>query len=615
MQRRLTAVAFVLLTLLPVARVAATWHVFSRTLDEPAHVGSGREWLEKGTYVRDVEHPPLARVLEAIASRIGGGDEVIRARAGNLPFLLIALMVVAMWTARLFGNAAALIALALFGALPPVLAHSGLATTDCAAMAMTALALYRFAVWLEKPSWRNAIFCGIAIGLGLIAKFSFVVYFPIGALAFIGAQWAVRADAAGGEVGHGRRSFHSPMTSRAQRSQLPTAHRALRASEILAGIALAALFVWAGYCFSAGTLDDARLQVLPHDAMPYLVASYSRVPGYEWVRADHIAWCRKYCGKAARHGVTNIDFVDWAKAAGYPSPLAGRLGRDTMAGAPPIHRPTIDKVLEPIRAAEHRFAQRAVIPAPLFFAGIERVEYHAQTGHPAFLLGMKSDHGWWYYFPVVFFFKTPLTFFILCVAGVVMLLRGVQAPSPVHVAEVRGVAIAPLLMLISAMASGINIGLRHILPIYPLLAICAAYAAITMWRHARLRWVLAPLLVWYFAGTALAHPDYLPYFNELAGEHPERIAVDSNLDWGQDLKRLGDVVVREHIDLLHVAAFGDWGRYCVVAKELKPNQRVTGWVALSETALRWREGEGYKWLEAYPVRRIGKSIRLYYIAR
>jgi 4-amino-4-deoxy-L-arabinose transferase-like glycosyltransferase len=118
MGRKLTAVAFVLLTLLPLARVAATWHVFSRTVDEPAHVGAGREWLEKGTYQRDVEHPPLARVLEAIASRLGGGgDEVIRARAGNLPFLLIALIVVAMWTARLFGNAAALIALALFGAL------------------------------------------------------------------------------------------------------------------------------------------------------------------------------------------------------------------------------------------------------------------------------------------------------------------------------------------------------------------------------------------------------------------------------------------------------------------------------------------------------------------
>jgi 4-amino-4-deoxy-L-arabinose transferase-like glycosyltransferase len=596
MGRKLTAVAFVLLTLLPLARVAATWHVFSRTVDEPAHVGAGREWLEKGTYQRDVEHPPLARVLEAIASRLGGGggDEVIRARAGNLPFLLIALIVVAMWTARLFGNAAALIALALFGALPPVLAHAGLATTDCAAMAMTALALYRFAIWLDEPSWRNAIFCGIAIGLGLIAKFSFVVYFPIGALAFVGsAQWAVR---------------------RAQRSQLPTAHRALYIRQIPAVIAVAALLVWAGYRFSAGTLDDARLQVLPHDAMPYLVASYSKVPGYEWVRADHIAWCRRYCGKAARHGVTSIDFADWAKAAGYPSPLAGRLGRDTMAGAPPIHRRDIDKVLEPVRAAEHRFAQRAVIPAPLFFAGIERVEYHSQTGHPAFLLGKRSGHGWWYYFPVVFFFKTPLPFFILCIAGVVMLLHGGQAPSPVP--EARGVALAPLLMLIPAMASGINIGLRHILPIYPLLAICAAYAAITMWRHARLRWVLAVLLLWYFAGTAIAHPDYLPYFNELAGEHPEHIAVDSNLDWGQDLKRLGDVVVREHIDPLHVAAFGDWGRYCVAAEELKPNQCVTGWVALSETVLRWPEGEGYEWLEAYrPVKRIGKSIRLYYIAQ
>jgi 4-amino-4-deoxy-L-arabinose transferase-like glycosyltransferase len=214
MGRKLTAVAFAVLTLLPLARVAATWHVFSRTIDEPAHVAAGREWLEKGTYERDAEHPPLARVVEAIASRLAsrigggdGGDEVIRARAGNLPFLLIALIVVASWTARLFDNAASLIALALFGALPPVLAHAGLATTDCAAMAMTALALYRFAIWLEEPTWRNAIFCGIAIGLGLIAKFSFFVYSPIGALALMSARWAVRS---------------------AQLGSLRTAHRAMR---------------------------------------------------------------------------------------------------------------------------------------------------------------------------------------------------------------------------------------------------------------------------------------------------------------------------------------------------------------------------------------------------
>ena len=40
-------------------------------------------------------------------------------------------------------------------------------------------------------------------------------------------------------------------------------------------------------------------------------------------------------------------------------------------------------------------------------------------------------------------------------------------------------------------------------------------------------------------GSLAAHPDYLAYFNALAGDDPERIVVDSDLDWGQDIKRLG----------------------------------------------------------------------------
>src|SRR5439155_1607300 len=120
----------------------------------------------------------------------------------------------------------------------------------------------------------------------------------------------------------------------------------------------------------------------------------------------------------------------------------------------------------------------------------------------------------------------------------------------------------------------------------------------------------------FFVATAIAHPDYLPYFNEAAGRHPEAIAVDSNLDWGQDLQRLGNAIKRQHLEPIHIAAFGDWRRHAPEAQALRPNERVTGWIALSETERRWKDGPGYAWLDAYrPVKRIGKSIRLYYIAR
>src|SRR6202044_3917194 len=53
-----------------------------------------------------------------------------------------------------------------------------------------------------------------------------------------------------------------------------------------------------------------------------------------------------------------------------------------------------------------------------------------------------------------------------------------------------------------------------------------------------IRLALAVLLVWMAVSSLKIHPDYLAYFNELAGSHPENILVDSDLDWGQDMKRL-----------------------------------------------------------------------------
>src|SRR5205085_10155309 len=91
------------------------------------------------------------------------------ARAGNLPFFLLAMIAVGFWTRRLFGDSAALVSLALFGALPPILGHAGLATTDLAAAAMTVTALFFFARWLDTPSWPNALFVTVTCGLGLLS--------------------------------------------------------------------------------------------------------------------------------------------------------------------------------------------------------------------------------------------------------------------------------------------------------------------------------------------------------------------------------------------------------------------------------------------------------------
>lgn len=585
------AAAVALLVVVAVVRLATTYRVFSQTVDEPTHVACGFEWLTTRGYALDPEHPPLARIAFALGAKLDGarwredlgrvqrGTELLYrddsyrrnlflARLGNLPFFLVGLVAVWAWTRRLFGDPAAIVAAALFSALPPVLGHAGLATTDMPAAATVVAALYAFDVWLSTSTPRHAAILGLAIAAGLLSKFSFLLYFPAGAVALFLAR-------------RGR----------------------IRWRQVPAITLLAALLVWSGYKFETGTLNEARLRILPPESLGYRAAKFASYPGYEWIRPDLVIRYYDFAHDAAERGVRGVDIVDWAKAAGYPSPQAGRAG-NTLATAPPLPPPSLrDRALEPLRRAWQSAVMHVPLPAPTFIVGAEYVAQHSEAGHPAFLLGRYHDQGWWYYFPVLLFFKTPLAFLILAIAGLVLLRK-------------RAVATIPLLMLLPALTSKINIGVRHVLPLYPLLAILAGYAAVVLWRRSRVATIV--LLAWYFLATTAAHPDYLPYFNELA-RHPEQIAADSNLDWGQDLLRLEQVVRRERIEHLHLSYFGtaDRSRHAIPAEELPRDRRVRGWVAVSEMQMKFGGPENrgdFRWLEEHePVRRVGKSIRLYRI--
>ncbi|HYC89170.1 MAG TPA: hypothetical protein VEO54_08160 [Thermoanaerobaculia bacterium] len=509
MRSRTYAAALAILTLIALLRVASTHRTFSATLDEPAHLADGYEWFE-GRYALDPAHPPLARVLGALPLRLAGipataqgnaterGNDLLhsgdywtnlaRARRGNLVLLAVAIAAVAAWARE---RVVALMAVAIFTTLPPVLGHAGVLTTDMAVTAMLPLAIVALEWFLDAPSWRRAILLGGAIALGLLAKFSFLVYFPAAALVVL----------------VGRRGGLKP---------------ALRWASLVAIGAF--VVVWGGYRFSVG--------------------------------------------KAS--GVSRDAVFLFHYAA--PGPLIG-----------------------PARGLAE-----TSIPAPAFALGIASLKFHDRQGHEAYLLGETSQHGWWNYFPVVFFYKTPLPFLILAAWGIR--------------SRPRLAAIA-LVILLVAMSGSINIGVRHILPMYAPLSIVAAHGVVNIWRHTRAafsRTALAALLVWLFGGVALAHPDYLPWFNGLAQPNPARIAVDSNLDWGQDAARLDRVARELGIETLHVAV-ATTILSTVPTVPLQPYVKTRGWVAVSETPLALR-AEEYRWLSAYrPVRRVGESIRLYFI--
>ena len=262
-----------------------------------------------------------------------------------------------------------------------------------------------------------------------------------------------------------------------------------------------------------------------------------------------------------------------------------------------------------------------LIPAPELFAGLGAFFTHGSGGHPAFLLGEVRLRGWWYYYLVVLAVKTPLPLLALAIAGAVYAIRAMRTEGWTSVVPILGV----IAVLAPALLSHVDLGVRIVLAIYPFLALLAARGAATAWRASGTRAqivarraAVSMLVAGTMVTAARSWPDYLAYFNPVAGPRPERVLVDSNLDWGQDLYRLADTVRARGIDSIRVHYFGSSQLSSVGltnARRLARDERTTGWVAASETFLAgvWSD-TSLQWLaRRRPVTRIGPSMRLYYI--
>jgi hypothetical protein len=265
------------------------------------------------------------------------------------------------------------------------------------------------------------------------------------------------------------------------------------------------------------------------------------------------------------------------------------------------------------------------VPAPAFFQGVADFATHGSLGHTSFLLGRISSKGWWYYFPIVLLVKTPIPLLVLSFLGAWVAIADSRRHGPWD--ALLPIAASAVILAVG-MATRVDIGVRHILPLYPQLALLAAYGSVAAWERWTIRSSPPALRNAVRASLGLAtaasvgivlmcHPDHLAYFNSLAGRHPEHVLSDSNLDWGQDLYRLAAEIRERRIASIRLAYFGsaDPAAAGVVnATPLGHNERASGWIAVSETYLAgvWSD-RGYVWLRAYvPVARVGRSMRLYW---
>ena len=269
-------------------------------------------------------------------------------------------------------------------------------------------------------------------------------------------------------------------------------------------------------------------------------------------------------------------------------------------------------------------AARIPVPALGFFRGFGTVGLkQTETGlATAYLLGEHSQFGWWYMSPVAFAVKTPiaeLVAFALAVGIAVRRLGRVRLRD----VEFRWflLTIPPAACFAASLLIHFNAGLRHLLPIYPFLFAFAAAALlarpVSKWRRTA-AFGCAALLVFESAGIC---PHYLAFFNAWAGGPTggRRILVDSNLDWGQDLKNLKTYLDARRIPEVRLSYFGNAepeyygirGAALPAVPDVQAAQELNSVAAISVTNLAIG-GSRYAGLDALrPDARIGYSIYVY----
>ena len=261
-----------------------------------------------------------------------------------------------------------------------------------------------------------------------------------------------------------------------------------------------------------------------------------------------------------------------------------------------------------------------------YIYGLYRFLSRADEGHAAFLMGEYSGHGWWYYFLMAFLIKTPIPVLYLFLGSILFLSR-YQNRAKTFIF----IALPVMLMFFVSTRQHINIGLRHILPVYPLIFVLIGGLININISRKRLAGIILTLAMTWSVWTSInIYPYYLAYFNEFIGgpQNGYKYLVDSNLDWGQDLPGLKEYMDRNSIKKIKLSYFGfsDPAYYGINYKYLPsysiPEPHIEryyipaeGYFAISATMLQgvyMQNRDLYKvFRETKPIDTIGYSIFIY----
>ena len=566
-------------------------------MDEVAHIPSGYSYIHFHDYRLNPEHPPLLKDLAGIPLQFlkvtfptdknywttaangqwDAGSTFLYLPGNNteailfwsrFPIILIALalgFMIFKWAKDLFGTKAGLFALTLYAFDPNVLGHDHYVTTDLGIAAFSLFAFFAFIKYLKNPNWKTITLAGIFLGLAALAKFSSVLLFPIFGLSLIVYALARKEKLSFSFLGSGKiKKFWVQKLY-------------LYITTFIVIFAIHGLLI--------GLVYELNIYKMPTEKIHQLIDT-----------------------QLSPNGIQKI-------------------------AAPYLHKMADNTVLRP-------YSQYLVG----FFMVFGRVE----GGNTTYFFGQVTNQSFRAYFPLVFLIKESLPLLILLLfsiaVGLTILLKKNLPSFPKkiwtnikdyfdgHIAEFSMLSFIALYWYVS-ITGNLNIGLRHLFPTLPFMYILIAKEVTIFGNRAAKKyqkyfWTIVLLLVaWLAAEVAFAYPNYLAYFNETVGgpKNGYKYVTDSNVDWGQDLKRLEKFVSDNNIQKIRVDYFGggDVVHYLGDKAIMWHSDlgQEPGWYAISATFLQnslyYKITEGkpdYEWLrERTPTAEIGGSILIYKI--
>lgn len=266
------------------------------------------------------------------------------------------------------------------------------------------------------------------------------------------------------------------------------------------------------------------------------------------------------------------------------------------------------------------------LPVPLpysFVMGLASVSAHARRGHPSTFFGVYRAHGSLGYFPTMLLIKTPAIMLLSLAWGAVLAVRRVRVRAPISlVSSLLG--LSGLVLVALSMRASINIGVRHVLPVMPVMAVLAGRTALLelerLPANARGRAVALVCACAQVAGLACSFPDYLGDFNALVlGRYGgQRISIVGE-EWGQDMVRLGRATQARGIRAIRYNPDGftaalELARFDVRSRRFgcKKHRNPSVYVAVNARDLSRQQGRCYPWTRTeQPLFHVGGHVFVY----